>query len=1073
MPTNFTPSVNIIRDTDRNINYIPTPNAVRIVNQISNDFKTGIRSFNIIGSYGTGKSSFLWAYQACLVKNKKYFDINLLTKPTVEFLNIVGEFRSIKEVFADYFEIKNNKHLSENIFSEIYNRYHDLGKKNPILIICIDEFGKFLEYASKNEPEKELFFIQQLAEFANNPDLNILLFTTVHQNFDAYAFSLTQTQKQEWTKVKGRFKEITFNEPVEQLLFLAAEHSSELQSTQKYVKEIKTHISLLTKSRAFNINEDYVNDIAIKLYPLEISAAYILTLSLQKYGQNERSLFSFLEATDHTSLNQHRLLEKGIYSIADVYDFLIFNYYTFLNSRYNPDFSAWKSINIAIEKTEAQFDKNTNDYLKIIKTIGLLNINALAGAVLDKSFLVNYSEKVLKISNASILIENLEKKKIIVYRNYNTRFVLFEGTDLDIQTALIQAGGKLDDVTDVVTLLNKYYQLPPVLAKKVMYETGSPRLFEYKISSQPINDVPNGEIDGFINLIFNPKLKSSAIQQHSLENKEAILYCYYKNSSSIKDLLFEIEKTKKVITENEEDKVAIRELNNIMLHQQNLLNHKILNNFYSPKSDVVWFFKGETFELKNKKEFNSKLSEICDTIYNKTPIFRNELVNKHKISSSIHTAKKNYFRALVNNWDESGLGFQEDKFPPEKTIYLSLLENNNIKLFSNDINYEIKPSTKNKFNTIWEISNKFLNASKVSKRNLSEFIDILSIRPFKIKQGFIDFWVPTFLFIKRDDFALFGPQGYVPTINDEVLELIVKNPEEYQIKTFAVNGVKLNIFNKYRNFLNQENKQKLSNKTFIETIKPFLIFYKDLPEYTKNTKRLSKEAINIRSSIALSKDPEHTFFEEFPNALGYSLSQIENTQKDLQSFTLKLQSSIRELRNCYDELILRVESFITEEFIGEKADFEEYQIQLQNRYKKLRSHLLLTDQKVFFQRLNSKIEDNKAWLNSLTQSLLNTPLTNITDEQEILLYDKFKAMIVSLDSLTKLSKTDYSEDKEEIYDLQINSFIDGMQKKIVRMPKSKKVEIDKIQSILVSKLSKDNMINIAALTNLLKELLKK
>lgn len=43
---------------------------------------------------------------------------------------------------------------------------------------------------------------------------------TVHQSLESYAYGLSKTQQQEWTKVKGRFREITFNEPVEQLLFL-------------------------------------------------------------------------------------------------------------------------------------------------------------------------------------------------------------------------------------------------------------------------------------------------------------------------------------------------------------------------------------------------------------------------------------------------------------------------------------------------------------------------------------------------------------------------------------------------------------------------------------------------------------------------------------------------------------------------------------------------------------------------------------------------------------------------------------------------------------------------------------
>lgn len=91
MSIKFTTSVNIIRDKGKELNYIPTPNSNRVVNQIANDFKKGNRSFNIIGSYGTGKSAFLWAFQQSLSNDKKYFGINLLPNPTVDFVNIVGE----------------------------------------------------------------------------------------------------------------------------------------------------------------------------------------------------------------------------------------------------------------------------------------------------------------------------------------------------------------------------------------------------------------------------------------------------------------------------------------------------------------------------------------------------------------------------------------------------------------------------------------------------------------------------------------------------------------------------------------------------------------------------------------------------------------------------------------------------------------------------------------------------------------------------------------------------------------------------------------------------------------------
>jgi len=1072
MPIKFTTSVNIIRDSGKELNYIPTPNSNRVVNQIVNDFKKGNRSFNIIGSYGTGKSAFLWAFQQSLSKNKKYFGINLLPDPIIEFVNIIGEFRSIIETFADVFDIKSKKNISENIFSEIYNKYHELGNGNRIFFLVVDEFGKFLEYASQHEPEKELYFIQQLAEFANNSDLNIVLFTVMHQNFDAYALALNQSQKQEWTKVKGRFKDITFNEPVEQLLFLASEHLSERPSTKKHSMEIVSTVELLVKSKAFTVNEDYVNEIAAKLFPLDVIASYILTLSLQKYGQNERSLFSFLESTDHTGLFQHIQSKEGFYNIADVYDYLIFNYYSFLNSRYNPDFGAWKAIKTALENVENTFDGDVNNYSKLIKVIGLLSINGQAGGVLDKKFLINYAEKCLSITNGELLIQNLEKKKIILFRNYSNRFILFEGTDLDIQSALIEAGSKVNDITDVVTLLNKYYPLPPVIAKKVMYETGTPRLFEYKISSEPIDDVPVGEIDGYVNLIFNEENILNDVIQHSANNGEAVLYCYYKNSKAIKELLFEIEKTERVIAENNEDKVAVRELKNIVLHQKNLLTHKILNNFYGDNSAVEWVFKGDIVNIRSKKEFNSRLSKICNEIYHKTPIFNNELVNKHKISASIHTAKKSYFKALVNNWDKPELGFPTDKFPPEKTIYLSLLENNDIRLYTDRLEYNT-PNDKNRFDELWSYSQSFLESAKVSKRKLSEFKEMLGQKPFKLKQGLIDFWLPSFLFLKRDDFALFGDNGYIPYINDEVLDLLVKNPERYEIKTFVIEGVKLDIFNSYRVFLNQDSKDKLSNTNFIETIRPFLTFYKSLPDYSKNTKRLTKEGMRIRDAIATSKDPEQTFFEDFPQALNYSISKIQSSSENLQNYSIKLQEAVKDLRTSYDELINRVEDFILSDIIGEKLVFEDYKKNLQNRYKKLRRHLLLPHQRVFIQRLDSEIDDKKAWINSLVQALINKTLDKINDAQEIVIYDKFKEMIVELDSLTNLSKSDFKEDKEDVFDLQINSFFDGISKKMVRLPKNKKAQIDAIQENMKKQLSADSTLNIAALTNLLNEIIKK
>ncbi len=83
---------------------------------------------------------------------------------------------NLSKMFLLIFGIKNNKQFTENIFSEIFNKYHDLGKKTQFyILLLLMSLVNFLEYASQNDPEKELYFIQQLAEFANNPDIQYSL----------------------------------------------------------------------------------------------------------------------------------------------------------------------------------------------------------------------------------------------------------------------------------------------------------------------------------------------------------------------------------------------------------------------------------------------------------------------------------------------------------------------------------------------------------------------------------------------------------------------------------------------------------------------------------------------------------------------------------------------------------------------------------------------------------------------------------------------------------------------------------------------------------------------------------
>ncbi len=64
----YIPSINIEQNSFDAQRYIVTPNALSVVGNIVDAFNSGIHSFNIIGSYGTGKSNFILAFTTVPLK---------------------------------------------------------------------------------------------------------------------------------------------------------------------------------------------------------------------------------------------------------------------------------------------------------------------------------------------------------------------------------------------------------------------------------------------------------------------------------------------------------------------------------------------------------------------------------------------------------------------------------------------------------------------------------------------------------------------------------------------------------------------------------------------------------------------------------------------------------------------------------------------------------------------------------------------------------------------------------------------------------------------------------------------
>jgi hypothetical protein len=621
--------------------------------------------------------------------------------------------------------------------------------------------------------------------------------------------------------------------------------------------------------------------------------------------------------------------------------------------------------------------------------------------------------------------------------------------------------------------LQQYFTFPYFPAKQVHYVKGMPRFFEFKIADTVEQHTPTAQVDGIATLVFAEKKQEK--KQTGTATDEALLTGFYNDVESIRTLLFDIERInevrKKVSAEG--DRVALAEIDELRAYHTDALNSFILKSIYSDTNEISWYFGEKPLQINSWRKFNETLTEICEEVYSDTPTFQNELINKHKFGGQIATAKKKLFRLLTTQYATEHLGFSKDEFPPEKTIYLSLLKQTGMHAANENGGYTLQAPTETSFKKLWDASEAFLNSTIGTRKSLTELEQILSKKPFKLKQGFIDFWLPIFVFIRREDIALFQEDSFIHTINSDILDLIAKSTAEFEVRKYDIQGVKLDLFQKYRSLVQRTSEVKATSETFIETIKPFLRFYREIPEYSKKTKHLSPQAIAVRTAIATAKEPETVFFNAFPAALNYDITTLNNSEDALETYITDLQDAIRELRSAYEELINRLEGFLQKEIGAEGLPFLTYREMLQKRYTNLQTHLLLPQQRVLHNRINSQLDDRRAYIASLAQCLLNRNLEAAQDTDERIFYTRLSAALRELDNLTQLTTDEINTEKEQVFKIEITTFGTPMSSDILRIntdeDKATQKTLDKMKKLL----GDDKKQNAALLFKLLQETLSK
>lgn len=690
----------------------------------------------------------------------------------------------------------------------------------------------------------------------------------------------------------------------------------------------------------------------------------------------------------------------------------------------------------------------------------------------DGTALCQYAKLALNIHNPEDVINELENQKIIRFAKYKSQYIIFEGTDINIEDELYKAAGQVPRPIDFIDDLNVLFEFKVVQANASFYKTGTPRFFEYRLSNEAQVLTPSNDCDGYINLVFANQEGHKQIIEISKNCNNAVLYVHFKNSDSIVNHLYEIRKLeyvrKQILIE---DKVAEKEIQYLISYEKDILNKEVNYNLMSFSENIEWYYRGEQKQVHSQADFNKLLSKVCDDVYYSTPVIQNELFNRQKINSAISLARVNLLNALIddNCVATSDLGFEENKFPPEKTIYYSLLKNTGIHREINGA-YTLCEPNNNSIKDLWNKCEEFLLSAIEKQRKLGDLIKSLKVAPFKLKQGFLDFWIPIYLIIRKQDCSLYDSEGrYIPNINREVLDLLQKSPNEFRIKTFAVEGIKIEFFNQYRNFINLNDKDLITRDSFLETIKPFLVFYNNLNEYAKSTLNFDNpKTAKFRSVLAKATDPEKTFFEDLPAVFGFKNDSLAANKEFMSQYQDLIKNSIRELRSCYQNLISRIEENIVEVLGLQANNFPEYKLEIESRFKGIKMNLLSNKQKSFLNRLLMPQTDKTQWYESICFIVLDKPLVSIKDNEVALLIETLRHLFITLTKFIDISRVAYKNSNSEIYQFELVSTKGIVKPQSYILPENQKEKTRELEIRINQILTGDENLDVCTLLRILK-----
>ena len=898
--------------------------------------KTGQSAFTWTGPYGCGKSSLAIALGAILNgkkaernKNAKYLG-EKLTETIWESMKPGKNGRLIvplvgyreqphKAIINGLKQQKLTKLDSSSdekaVLGEIL-RIAESDKDSGGLILLLDEMGKFLEHAAA-EKDQDIYFFQELAELASRSKGRLIVIGILHQAFDQYAGSLTKEARDNWAKIQGRFIDIPINiagEEQIELISRAIENNSVPKNHKALSKNIGDQILKSKPGVAADIHKALSG--AWPLHP--IVTALLGPISRRRFGQNQRSIFGFLNSAEPSGFQDfinNTESNDSVYGPSHFWEYLRSNLEPVILA--SSDAHRWSLAIDAVERAENS--GASDDHLDVLKIIALVNVFSERSGLEANIDLIEYSLSGITKKKIEKCLKDLMKWSTIVYRKHLQAYALFAGSDFEFESAFKQAQ-ESKPVESSFSTLDSTIQLKPVLAKRFYDEMGSQQWFDLSIVSlseaeKIIQKMPiQGSVGQFIFIINDAndslkKVKDSCVHLSEAEtNWINVIGCPIKENK-LNDYAEELSVLEHMWSEFPElsnDSVARREIQ----YQSELIESMLQVEFQKVFGETKWFRSGkELSAIKNSYDLSVAASELIHQKLTQSPIIKNELVNRSKPSGSATSAIKKLLKQMVLFEGEDRLNIKG--YPAEWGIFQSILVNNRLYQQVNDQWVFTSPSKKDKSNLFpaWKAGLDHLKKNKKGNVSVAEIYDIWSSAPYGIKTGLHNILMVALILSERENIAFYRENIFQSNFSDLDIDYLTNDPESIQLRWMDLDESSRNLLSTMASLVEELTHEKVHNADPLSVARALIAVYDNIHASTYRTQRLSDETKKIRAFFKKANDPNKFLLDDLPSSFKHL--DIADSKDYANEITHRINDGLTEMINFYPEWMskLRTQMF--------------------------------------------------------------------------------------------------------------------------------------------------------------------